>query len=233
MTSIKTTHIVNGQIQVDHHEIETQDLIVIGHQQGLQVDVDDPKFVEINPQDTISCIQNLTQGQWEHISTGPPFRYLWDSLADPEDRDKFALPKDVEHLKLMDQGIQHLAGMVILGFETMLSGKNVFYRQPETYLHPSTQRFVVTLITNLQSMFSGKLETAVLEKYRDPRQDWEQCREWLTRLPPDRDVCQIGERKMNAASMIREIDRESALGDTFVALYAQKRDGGISDPSME
>lgn len=69
----------------------------IVHQQGIRVDV--PEAVEINGRATIACMEKMTQRQWEHISTGELFRFLFAAIFPKEDYD---LPVNPETRITMD-----------------------------------------------------------------------------------------------------------------------------------
>lgn len=123
------------------HEFETPgNLAVIVHQHGIRVDV--PDLVEINPHGTVKCVQDLNQAQWEWMSTGGVFKVLWDLAFHDSD---VALPENVEDIKQEDMGLQHIAGMIIMGCEAFWAGKSVFIRNPETYCHPKTELCLVTM----------------------------------------------------------------------------------------
>jgi hypothetical protein len=53
-------------------ELNDGGLNVLLHDQGIGVEV--PEFIEVNPQDTIECIQKMTEGEWTWISQGDIFK---------------------------------------------------------------------------------------------------------------------------------------------------------------
>ena len=151
MTRIETTTIVDGEPVKQEHELDStkSGFTVIVHQQGIKVDV--PEFVEIDARDTIRCMDEMSQPAWEHISTGPLFRMLWSEAFDPEDRTE--PPHKIEVLNMGDMGLRHVAGLIVLGLETYMAGQNIFVRNPETYLHPKTQRYIMSMFRKMQGQF--------------------------------------------------------------------------------
>ena len=66
------------------------------------------------------------------------------------------IPTTVAALNKMDMGMIHVAGMIILGCEAMFAGKNVFMRNPETYLHPATERYILGMFQKMLQLCGGK-----------------------------------------------------------------------------
>jgi hypothetical protein len=142
------------------------EFMVLLHQQGIRVDV--PNFIEINSRTTIDCIQKLTQRQWTHISTGSLFQHLFKVVLPDHDNilGLIPIPETVEALKAGDFGIQHICGLIILSCEAIFTQMDaeeprpikLFFREIESHLHPSTQRRIINLITELRKMM-GQPET--------------------------------------------------------------------------
>jgi len=154
MVKVVTTHLDDDDKPVvTDLEIDTtgNNITCVLHQQGLKVDV--PEFVEINPQDTIACMVVMTQGEWEWISTGEIFCHLWNLAFDPSDRRD--PPKSIETMNMLDMGLRHMAGIIVLSVETMLAGKSIFLRNPETYLHPKTERHIMTMLNEMLKLCGG------------------------------------------------------------------------------
>jgi len=92
------------------HEIDLSFCVIV-HQQGIRVDV--PDFVEINPHNTIDCIQKMSQGQWEFISRGQLFQTLYHiALEDSADNDTAIPIANLDDLKIADMGLQHISGLI-------------------------------------------------------------------------------------------------------------------------
>lgn len=162
MTQIVLT--VNGEKTVE--EIETGNFTVLVHQQGIRVDV--PEFVEINPRNTLACMESMTQKEWEWISTGPLFKTLFDKVFDHKEMNFNAckkIPSTIQELIEGDIGITHVCGMIVLGCEALMIQKSIFVRNPETYLHPATERTIVSMFHKMMEMFGvrGDVQTAVAE----------------------------------------------------------------------
>jgi len=154
-TQIKTTHLdEKGDLDANEGGIT-----LIVHQQNIRVDVtgraNAPTFVEVNPQDTIRCMQEMTQSAWEWISTGQIFKKLWKEAFDPCDR--MDPPKKIAALNVSDHGLVHVAGMIVLGCEACQAGQSVFFRNPETHLHPKTERYIASMLHMMLEAF-GRCE---------------------------------------------------------------------------
>lgn len=244
-TQIKTTHLdekgepVERMLDLDANE---GGITLIVHQQNIRVDV--PAFVEINAQDTIRCMQEMTQSAWEWISTGQIFKKLWKEAFDPCDR--MDPPKKIAALNVSDHGLVHVAGMIVLGCEACQAGQSVFFRNPETHLHPKTQRYIAQMLHKMLEAFgkSGKIKvkaytrkdgTEVKEYERpvkiklpeaDPEKDKEQTLHWLKCLGDSKEIADIaGRGRMTAAQLTEEINNSTALGQWFIGEYVKLRDG--------
>jgi hypothetical protein len=138
MSAVKLVTRAKKVVQEHDVELTGEGINVILHPQNVRVDI--PEALEINAIDTINCIKNLNEEQWEWISKGTLFRIAYRFAmkdVDPE-------PPDFEDLKMGDMGVQHLCGMIILACEAMFARKkNIFIRNPETYLHPVVERCVM------------------------------------------------------------------------------------------
>jgi hypothetical protein len=154
MEKIKITSKVSGG-ESQEHEIEpVGGFTVVVHQQGIRVDV--PNFVEVNSRNTIDCVQQLNATNWEWISTGDPFRIMYHLAM--KDTDIPEPPKTIEELKESDFGVQHLCGLLILGSEAMMAGKNVFFRNPENFLHPKVERCFMMSFKAMLRLFGRRGE---------------------------------------------------------------------------
>jgi len=72
--------IANGQ---EHELEEGKRFTCLIHQQGIRIDV--PEAVEINARNTIDCMAKMNQRQWEHISGGQLFKFLFSTAFPKED----------------------------------------------------------------------------------------------------------------------------------------------------
>ena len=169
-----TKLVVNG----DEVFVETQPFTVIVHQQGIRVNV--PEFVEINSRNTISCMENMTQKAWEHISTGELFKTAWEHISTgelfktlfykvfPPEDGHIAIPVTIEELNNGDFGVIHMAGLIVQSCEAIFDGKTkIFFRNPENHLHPKAERSIVSMMKTMMDLLGGGREVQVLEKDED------------------------------------------------------------------
>lgn len=133
--------------------LEDQPFLVLVHPEEINIEV--PTFVEISAEDTLACVKALKENQWQHMSTGELFRLTWYKIF----RDNAALethvPANVESLHASSTGVRHIAGLIILACEAMFEGKSVFLRNPETFLHPSTEQRLVGGLLFMRALVLG------------------------------------------------------------------------------
>lgn len=242
MVKIVTT--VNGE--KTEHEIEPgpRNFTCIVHQQGLRVDV--PEFIEINPKNTIACMEAMNQKEWEWISTGPLFKTLFNLVFDEKNERNFGnchIPKTIEELNQGDMGIAHVCGMIILGCESFMAGKSVFVRNPETYLHPSTERTIVRMFHKMMELFGvgGKVQTDIADEdapenlkeptikknvsdlvAENPNQTPAQLVVfWLSCMDQNKKFAQVGEKIYTVAEMTVEVMNETVIGKQLIEQFAQ------------
>ena len=134
-------------------ELETQAFTLLVHPDDINVEV--PAFVEISAEDTLACVKDLNEIQWQHISTGELFRLCWYKIFFANERLRTSVPDSVPALHKSATGPRHIAGLIILACEAVFEGKNVFLRNPETFLHPATERYLVGGIRFLMAAASG------------------------------------------------------------------------------
>jgi len=135
---------------------------VIVHGQGIRFDI--PTYVEINCRTSIPRMEAFTQEEWEWVSQGDLFQGAWKEAFDRGwsggkggQLIPTTPPLTIEELLADDPGVIHVAGMIVQGFEAMFEGKNVFFRNPETLLHPATERYIVSMFKfMLNAAGSGK-----------------------------------------------------------------------------
>jgi hypothetical protein len=250
--TIVTTTILNNLPSRTEQEINLSGsgMTMIVHQQGMKVDV--PDFIEVNAQDTLRCMDEMTQPQWEWISEGGPFKFLWNEAFDPADRTD--PPTSIEVLNMSDMGLRHMAGIIVLGCEAAIAGKNVFFRNPETYLHPKTQRYIVDMFRKLLQIFgkSGEIKVKVKEYTKkdgtvvkahertqkvtaavapvDPDENVAQCLNWLQKLQDHygvgKDIAATpsGER-LTVEQLMDAVNQDTPRGQWFIGEYVKLRDG--------
>ncbi len=137
-------------------DIPEQPLMVLVHPPGTKVSM--PGVLEISGIDTLLEMKTIKQNQWEHISTGPIFKELFFMcFKDDKAFEDYKLPKNIEDFRNEDDGALHVAGLIILTINAMLSGKHtkIFYRQIDSHLHPGTQQRVMPMMEKIQEWFGG------------------------------------------------------------------------------
>lgn len=163
MPKVHTTF--QGQTTVHNLEDKPGGFTVLVHGQGIKIDV--PTFVEINCRTTLRCMEDMNQNQWEWISTGDIFRTLWKEAFDfthsgngvPE-----LPPTQLSDLLSSDPGVIHVAGMIVQGCEAGFEGKSAFFRNPETLLHPATERTIMSMFHEMLKLFGGRGTVTKVEK---------------------------------------------------------------------
>jgi hypothetical protein len=131
------TIIVDG----DEHQVEARNLTLLLHRDEYNIEV--PDRFEINPKLTLAEIDKIDQKAWAHISTGDIFKLLF-GIVFPEGglhkTTKVEIPAQLEDLRRMSLGVQHVAGLIILAMtQGGILGKQLFFRLPEAHLHPAYQ----------------------------------------------------------------------------------------------
>lgn len=241
MATIVTT--VN-KVKTEHEiELNPSGINVLVHDQGVRVDV--PSFVEINPADTINCMRKMTEKEWRWVSTGQLFRHLFKLSFSPDHRGNPPpeIPDTIEELNAGDMGVAHIAGMITLGCEACFAKKNIFIRNPETYLHPATERHIMEMFREMLKLLGqrGTVTTAtepqggkpedkkeeepvppeMLEEPRDPK---EVVLKWLDCMEPEKDLCRVGDRTYKVREMIEEVKAGTEVGIGLSRIFFEKRD---------
>jgi hypothetical protein len=201
------------------HDVGDLPLTVICHQQGIKVGA--PEFVEVNPRLTIACMESLNQKQWDWISTGPPFRHFWAKAFDGQD---IPIPVTIEELLESDAGTIHVAGMIVLSLEAMLAGKNVFFREPETYLHPKTQLTIMSMIIDMQRLFGGAGGKVAAVADPNPPSDKGLTLKWLRAHDPEKDFARVGDTTYKVFDLICEVIADTPVGKMMVSEFCSLRD---------
>lgn len=200
------------------------------HKQGIGVSV--PGFVEISSRTTLKCMESMTQIQWEWISTGSLFKYLWKMSFDPTAQQGSVgeyIPATIEELNSGDPGVVHVAGMIVQGCEALMAGRNIFVRNPETLLHPVTERYIMGMFREMFKIlgYRGTVQT-VTQAPENIENDKDECLRWLRANDPDRAIAKISTRCITAIEAITMIESGSPIGQDIVDQYVNRRDrGGI------
>lgn len=147
METSPTTIVVSGEEMT----IDIPKFTCLVHQQGIRVNV--PGFVEINSRNTIECMEKMTQKAWVHISTGELFQILFREIFPDQ---SVAIPATIKELIEGDFGVVHVAGMIVLGCESLFSGNTkLFFRTPEDHLHPASEQRLVSMLQKMQNLLGG------------------------------------------------------------------------------
>jgi hypothetical protein len=230
--------ITTTQGKKEEHEIGSGPggFTCIVHQQGIKVDV--PEFVEINPRNTIDCMANMKQTEWEWISQGSLFTTLFNAAFDRSQ----PIPATIQELNDSDFGIIHIAGMIVLCCEAFFAKKSVFVRNPETYLHPSTERMVVTMFYKMMELcgVGGKVVKTEIapEKTVEPAKSPEPVPstptneyasdkalviKWLKAMEPSKQFAKVGVVIYTVADLILEVTQDSLVGKQLIDRFNEMR----------
>ena len=224
-----------GEVQETWIEDKPGGLTVILHYQGIRVDV--PDFVEINPRNTIACMEKMTQQEWEWISNGELFQTLFKMYFDARQFCEIEIPQTISELNAGDMGVIHVAGMIVLGCEAIFAKQNVFYRNPETYLHPATELMIMDTFRKMLEMTGNhggvakvELDPENIKKEIEPQtnetpiedKDWEQTLTWL-KLMPEKPFAKIGETTYTTTDLILEVANKSDVGKMMVEKFVSMR----------
>lgn len=98
-------------------------------------------YVQIGPEETVACANDLEQDQWELIRANKKFLSLWNSCWES------TAPPVV--LRKASLGLRHVAGLILMCIRAKALGQNIHIMFPETYLHPAEQRMLMTMIDKL------------------------------------------------------------------------------------
>jgi hypothetical protein len=233
------------------HDIPNNEsgFMVLVPTQGVRVDV--PEFVEINCRTTIDCMEKMTQQEWEWISTGNIFKHLWKEALDPaanQGKCGEYIPATIEELNGEDPGIIHVAGMIVQGCEALFAGKNVFFRDPETLLHPATERYIVGMFHEMMKLCGqGGGNGTVTKTDKAPKKtvevpvkpsakakakkakadavkDKEQTIKWLSLHPAEKVMAKRGNEELTASMLLTEVQQDTEIGKQVVEQFVLKRD---------
>lgn len=136
-------------------EIPDQPFTCLVHDQDMHVEV--PTYVEIDSFSTVKVVkEELTQKSWDHIRTGDTFRLIWHKFFQDVPSLAYSTPEELTKLQRSDVGVQHVAGLIIMACEAIFDNKNVFFKNPETYLHPKVERCIMTGIDMMRKILLGQ-----------------------------------------------------------------------------
>jgi hypothetical protein len=201
------------------HDVGDRPLTVVVHDNGIRVD--SPDFVEINPKNTIACMEQMTQNQWDWVSKGAVFKHLFTKLFE-RSRNPITIPATIEELNASDMGIIHAAGLIVLGVEAAMAGKSCFFRLPETYLHPAQQGNLVDVLTTIQGLGQGSGNATAVA---DPTFDAYHTVSWLKHMDASKPMAKVGSVTYTVADLILEIGAETDVGKLMVQKFVELRDG--------
>ena len=130
--------VVNGK----HEMIDTKPLTLLCHKGDMSIKV--PGRLEIGSPETLLKAWSLTQEELTHLTQigGGLFDVVFKTS-------QVRMPKLVDELLDATVGVQHVVGMIALIFEGFITGRELFFRQPETHLHPEQQLGLGDLLIRL------------------------------------------------------------------------------------
>jgi hypothetical protein len=131
-----TLVIADGQ-PVDLGELPANGITAIVHPGDMTVEV--PDHFPIGPEQTIECSRSLEQDQWEQIRVEPNFVRFWDILWEERSSPPEVLAKG-------NLATRHAVGLILLILKARSEGLKMYIMYPETYLHPTQQRMLMSLI---------------------------------------------------------------------------------------
>lgn len=124
-------------------EVPTQAPInLLFHPGTVDIVNDRPDVVSIDPHDTINRARQISQEEWRGLKHSPRFNDLFRTVFGD-----LGLPD--QPLQQHGTGVQHVVGLLVLTFEAMRAGKTPFWRNPESYLHPTAQLGLGDLLIKL------------------------------------------------------------------------------------
>lgn len=119
-------------------ELKQQPLTVLVHNQDMIIET--PDHVLIGPEQTVKVANELEQDQWEQIQQNEHFLKCWDMLWQWDNKPPAVLAK-------ASLASKHVAGMILMLYETRGEGKSPYLQYPETYLHPAQCSWLVSMIS--------------------------------------------------------------------------------------
>jgi hypothetical protein len=151
-----------------------------------------------------------------------------------EEKNRIKIPATITELNGCDLGVVHVAGMIVLACEAMFQGKSVFFRNPETYLHPATERRIVATFKKMLEMLGKRGVVTATEENptppeeppvpTDPQDDKAQVIKWLSCMEPNKPFAQIGDQRFTTTELIQEVTNDTGVGQLMIGKYLQMRD---------
>jgi len=127
-------------------EVEVKPLTIICHQGDMDVKI--PNRVEIGSPATLMKAEMLTQEELDVVTrVGEKFFDMVFSSV------KVSMPYTIDELRNSMTGVKHVVGMLAMIFNALLTGKQMFIKEPETHLHPKQQ---IGIAQMLMAMTGGQ-----------------------------------------------------------------------------
>lgn len=131
--------------QVNTSEISTSaPMTLLFHKGDVNIVNDRSDLVEITPIDTITYARGISKELWDDLKSNENFMLMFRLVFKDID-----LPD--HDLQRHGSGVQHVVGLIMLTVMAINAGKNPFWRNPESHLHPSSQ----TGLADLAILFSN------------------------------------------------------------------------------
>lgn len=236
MTKVITTNYdslpgVDSKVTYEHDiEIGPEGFLCLVHQQGIRVDV--PDHVEIDISKAIACLKAMNQTQWEWISKGGIFGIAFNAVFS----NRIQIPQLLSTLLEHDLGVQHMAGGIIMMCEAFFAGKNVFWRNPENSLHPSSEQTFMDMIEKMLKICRVK-KIATKVAAGDPNIDdapkiilpdstieRSTALKWLQAAGTqglDAPFATIGNATYTIAELIEQVTNDTPVGQKMIELLRQ------------
>lgn len=141
--------LVKADGTVTEHEIPPQPLTVLLHEPSIKIEA--PTALLIDVKATTTCMEQMPQRAWEHISTGPLFQHFFSQLF--HDR-PVTLPSAIATLLAdYDEGVIHACGLIVMLVESRFAGRReVFIKNPETHLHPAVTYRLMSMVEQIMKI---------------------------------------------------------------------------------
>lgn len=122
-------------------------LTMIFHPGNVNIAVDKPDTVLIDPERTMACAKAIDAEAWAYLKAQPRFQTLMRFVFGEEDfPDLFT---ETYPLQAHGSGVRHVVGLILLLLDARRQGKSPYIRMPETHLHPRQQLGLADLFLHL------------------------------------------------------------------------------------
>ena len=108
---------------------------LICHKGDINV-VNDTERVELDPQRTVAAADSLGAADVRMLVQFPRFQKLYQLVMGANTH--LLIDSDTP-MNEQPLGVRHVIGLILLGEHAISEGRQLFLRQPESYLHPSQQ----------------------------------------------------------------------------------------------